>query len=181
MRFDDIRVYRISVDLDFFTKEEIDENIVAADLSRLPEFKESQRAWRTVLGTVGETKFSIFFYKHNLIDDTLLFEGIKLAGKKDIAAMQMQAIADRGTKRDFIDTYLLAKEFTLDRMLDFYNQKYGVLEEKLYTILKGLDYFVDADTEPMPEMLISTDWEEVKEYFREETRRLAQEKLQSGR
>ncbi len=171
--------HRISVDLDFFTQEEIDENIVAADISQLSDFAESQRAWRTLLGTVGKTKFSIFYYKYNLIDASLPFEGIMLASKKDIAAMKIHAISDRGTKRDFIDAYLLAKEFTLDRMLDFYNQKYGVLEENLYSILKGLDYFADADIDIMPEMLISIDWKEVKAYFRKETRRLAEKKLQA--
>ncbi len=169
--------HRMSVDLDFFTPEEIDENVVASGLSQLPEFTESQREWRTVLGTVGETKFSIFYYKYKLIDATVPFEGITLAGKKDIAAMKIHAICDRGTKRDFVDTYLLAKEFTLEKMLDFYNQKYGVLEEKLYIILKGLDYFVEADIDTMPNMLIPIEWEEVKEYFRKETKKLTAKKL----
>lgn len=171
--------HRTSVDLDFFTQEEIDENIVASDLARLSEFKESQKAWRTVLGTVGKTKFSIFYYKYDLIDTSLQFEGITLAGKKDIAAMKIHAISDRGTKRDFIDTYLLAKEYTLERMLDFYNQKYGVLDEKLYIILKGLDYFVEADADVMPDMLIPIGWNEVKHFFQKETRRLTEKKLQA--
>lgn len=171
--------HRISVNLDFFTREEIDEDVVSSDLTSLSEFRESQRAWRTVLGTVGKTKFSIFYYKFNLIDALLSFEGIRLAGKKDIAAMKIQAISDRGTKRDFIDTYLLAKEFTLETMLDFYNQKFGVLDEKLYSILKGLDYFVDADMEEMPKMLISIDWDEVKAFFHRQSQLLAQKTLQT--
>lgn len=169
--------HRISVDLDFFTQEEIDENVVASSLSQLSEFTESQREWRTVLGTVGKTKFSIFYYKHKLIDSLLPFEGIMLASKKDIAAMKIHAISDRGTKRDFIDVYLLAKEFSIEQMLDFYDQKYGVLDDKLYMILKSLDYFVDADRQVMPEMLIPIDWKEIKEYFRRETYRLAQKRL----
>lgn len=169
--------HRISVDLDFFTQEEIDENVVASSLSQLSEFTESQREWRTVLGTIGKTKFSIFYYKHKLIDSLLPFEGIMLASKKDIAAMKIHAISDRGTKRDFIDVYLLAKEFTIEEMLDFYDQKYGVLDDKLYMILKSLDYFVDADRQVMPEMLIPIDWKEIKEYFRRETYRLAQKRL----
>lgn len=39
--------HRISVDLDFFTQEELDENILAMDLNRLSEFKEEGKAWRT--------------------------------------------------------------------------------------------------------------------------------------
>lgn len=98
--------HRISVDLDFFTPEKFDENLVATELSQLKTFKEDSRAWATVLGMVGETKFSIFYYKHKLIDDPILFNGIQLAGKKDIAAMKVQAVADRGLKRDFIDLFI---------------------------------------------------------------------------
>lgn len=41
--------HRISVDLDFFTQEKMDENISAADLNRLPDFKGEGKAWRTVI------------------------------------------------------------------------------------------------------------------------------------
>ena len=34
-----------------------------------------------------------------------------------------------------------------------------------YHILKSLTYFDDAEEEPMPNMLVQIDWEEVKEYF----------------
>lgn len=170
--------HRMSIDLDFFTPEKFDENLVATELSQLLSFKENQRAWATVLGLVGETKFSIFHYPYKLIDTPLPFEGIRLAGKKDIAAMKIHAISDRGTRRDFIDVFMLTKEFTLDKMLDFYDEKYGSLDEKLFQLIKGLCYFRDADNDDtMPKMLTSVDWEEVKKFFRQQTRRLAREKL----
>lgn len=168
--------HRISVDLDFFTQEKFDENLVATGLSQLPEFKEDKRAWATVLGWVGQTRFSIFYYKHKLIDKLIPFEGIQIIGKKDIAAMKLHAISDRGLKRDFVDVFFLAKEFSLDEMLDFYNEKYGLLEERLYPLIKGLGYFADA-TDDMPRMVISVDWEEVKSFFIKETRRLASDRL----
>ncbi len=60
--------HRISVDLDFFTPEEFDENIMSMELSQLPQFTEEQKAWRTVIGTLDSTKFSIFYYKSKLLD-----------------------------------------------------------------------------------------------------------------
>lgn len=168
--------HRISIDLDFFTQEKFDENLVATELSQLAEFKEQKRAWATVLGKVGKTKFSIFYYKPKLIGETIPYEGIQLAGKKDIAAMKLLAISDRGLKRDFIDLFMLAKEFSLDEMLGFFDQKYGSLDEKKYIIIKGLSYFNDA-TDNVPNMLIPIEWEKVKEFFQKETKRLASEKL----
>lgn len=168
--------HRISVDLDFFTHNKFDENLVATELSQFKEFKEKSRAWSTVLGWIGETKFSIFYYKDKLIDELIAFEGIKLAGKKDIAAMKLEAIANRGLKRDFIDVFILSKEFSVDEMLQFYDEKFKLLDQKKYMIIKGLGYFEDA-IDDMPNMLIPVDWEEVKDFFRKETKRLAHEKL----
>ncbi|MBI2443213.1 MAG: nucleotidyl transferase AbiEii/AbiGii toxin family protein [Candidatus Levybacteria bacterium] len=168
--------HRISVDLDFFTQEKFDENLVATELSHLSQFKEQSRSWATVLGWVGETKFSIFFYKPRLIEETIPFEGIQLAAKKDIVAMKLLAVSDRGLKRDFIDIFMLSKEFSLDEMLSFYDKKFGSVQDKLYAIIKGLSYFADA-TDDTPKMLIPVNWEEVKAFFRKEAKRLAKEKL----
>jgi predicted nucleotidyltransferase component of viral defense system len=169
--------HRISVDLDFFTPLVFDERTLSGELSRLSEYKEAGMAWRTVWGKIANTKFSLFYYQYPLIKKTILFEGIQILSKEDIAAMKIHAMEDRGTKRDFIDLYFLTKEFTLEQMLTFYDQKYGTLEDHLYTILRSMNYFVDADIDSMPEMLIKTDWGKVKEYFEKETRRLSEKKL----
>ena len=126
--------HRISVDLDFFTQEEFDQNNLSLELSNMPEFSEEGKSWRTVWGKVGETKFSIFYYKYPLLQQTLSFEGIQISSKADIAAMKIHALEDRGTKRDFIDAFFLAKEFSLEQMLEFYDQKYACLKDHLYSI-----------------------------------------------
>lgn len=172
--------HRISVDLDFFTKHEFNEKEVSAKLAFLPEFVQDGTAQGTVWGRIGKIKFSIFYYKYPLLSQTLSFEGIQLANLVDIAAMKIHAIEDRGTRRDFIDVYFLAKKYTLEEMLDFYQKKYAVLEDHLYSILRSLDYFEDAEQESqMPRMLTEVNWKEVKEYFRKETHRLTDKKLQT--
>lgn len=168
--------HRISVDLDFFTEEKFDEDIVATGLSRFDEFKEDRRDWATVLGWIGKTRFSIFYYKPKLIDKLIPYEGIQLASKKDIAAMKLHALSDRGFRRDFIDLFFLVKDFSLDEMLEFYSEKYGLADDKLYSVIKGLGYFNDAIDE-IPNMLIPVDWDEVKEFFKKETKRLAKTQL----
>jgi predicted nucleotidyltransferase component of viral defense system len=101
-----------------------------------------------------------------------------LASLADIAAMKIHAIEDRGTRRDFVDVYFLSQKYSLEEMLGFYQKKYALLEDHLYAILRSLDYFEDAEREQqMPEMLTAVNWEEVKEYFRKETRRLTEQQL----
>ena len=65
------------------------------------------------------------------------------------------------------------------RTCSVFIKNYAVLEDHLYSILRALDYFEDAEQESqMPKMKTPVNWEEVKEYFRKETHRLAEKKLQ---
>ena len=130
-------------------------------------------------------------FKQTLLPDTFraiqlasqipIIQRAYLAGKRDIAAMKIHALADRGTKRDFVDVYFLAKEYPLDEMLEFYESKYGNLKEQFYYIVRALDYFADAEHEKRPlSMLTSVDWEQVKTFFQAEAKRLTREKLGIG-
>lgn len=49
--------HRVSEDLDFFTTQTLDENVLANDLKAIPGFKEEGKAWRTVWGKVNDTNF----------------------------------------------------------------------------------------------------------------------------
>ncbi len=169
--------HRISVDLDFFTQEVFDEKTLSGELNQLPEYREDGIGWRTVWGIINKTKFSLFYYEYPLIKEIVDFEGIQILQKEDIAAMKIYAIESRGTKRDFFDLYFLAKEFSLEEMLKFYGQKYGVLKEHLYIIMRSLNYFANAEQDDNPKMLIPVSWEEVKKFFQEETIKLAKSKL----
>jgi predicted nucleotidyltransferase component of viral defense system len=170
--------HRISVDLDFFTDKKFDEGQLTEELSELPEFKLDSRSTNTILGNIGETSFSIFYYKYPLLAETLDFEGLQLASKNDIAAMKINALEDRGTKRDFVDVFFLAKDFSLDEMIKFYDEKYDALSDHLYPIIRSLGYFADAEADEKPlQMLVETDWEAVKKFFEKEAMRLAKERL----
>ncbi len=91
---------------------------------------------------------------------------LRLSGLKDIAAMKLSAITDRGTKKDFIDLYFLLQHFSLAEMINFYLQKYA--DGSLFLVVKSLVYFEDAEQDMMPFMLIPVKWEIVKKEIEEE-------------
>ena len=169
--------HRISVDLDFFTQEEFDEEVLSKTLMKIPEFVFERGEWRTVLGKISETKFSLFYYEYPLVGKCEKFEGINIAALADIAAMKIHAIEDRGSKRDFVDVFFLAKRFSLEQMLDLYDLKYKCLENHLYSIVKALGYFEAAEDQEMPKMLVPANWDEIKSFCAAESLRLAREKL----
>lgn len=169
--------HRYSFDLDFFTNHVFDENIAENDLKRMAKFKKDGKAWRTVWGKISDTKFSLFYYQYHLVKKTTIFEGIQIIGREDIAAMKIHALEDRGTKRDFVDLFFLAKEFSFEQMLKFYDKKYGALRDHLYIIVRSLDYFKDAEVDNMPKMIKKVSWEEIKKFFRNQAMKLARSKL----
>ena len=109
---------------------------------------------------VDGIKIDIVNYNHPWIDKPVVEDGIRLAGIRDIAAMKLSAITNRGTKKDFIDYYFLLQIYSLDELISFYRQKYS--DAQLFTSIKSLTYFGDAETDPMPRMLVPIRWDDVK-------------------
>jgi hypothetical protein len=88
--------------------------------------------------------------------------GVSLASLDDLAAMKMLAVAQRGSRKDFTDIFALGINcFSLSEMLDRYRKKYAV--DDVGRVLYALTFFDDAESEPLPEMLDDTKWEQVKQ------------------
>ena len=79
--------------------------------------------------------------------------------------MKLEAIAGRGSKKDFVDMYFLLKQFSLEEIFSFHALKYGVGLNNQYHHLKSLVYFNDADEEAMPIMTSPLNWDKVKNHI----------------
>lgn len=157
--------HRRSQDLDFFTPSKFHESQWEQKLTRDWKFTLVQKDWQTLIGFISSVKFSLFHYQYPLLAQKEHYAGIAVASLSDLAAMKLDTMIARGTKRDFIDIFFLAKKFDMDMLFGFYQQKYGQLEEKELMIKKALLYFADADSDEMPDMLLPVSWNEVKQFF----------------
>ena len=167
--------HRKSIDLDWFTSERIDDplRLVARVLDSDIAIEEARTDKGTVHGKVDGVRLSLFEYRYPLLGPITRLEGsgVPIAALEDLAAMKLSAIAQRGTRRDFMDVHALALEFRpLTRMLDLYRRKFDI--EDITHVVYGLSYFDDADAERPPTMLRDTDWEAVKADFRRWIREL---------
>lgn len=173
--------HRFSYDFDFFTPKEFDENMMLERIKGLmPDFQLERKEWRTILGYIKESRFSLFFYSYPLLFKTNNFLGANIADIKDIAAMKIAAISDRGVKKDFIDLYfILEKEkiLSLENALELYDKKFETLKQNKLHILKSLQYFVDAEESEMPKMIKPVSWLDVKSFFQKEVKVLSKELL----
>jgi hypothetical protein len=125
-----------------------------------------------VHATIQATKVSFLGYAYPLLFPTNPFLEVAVADPRDIACMKVSAIAGRGTKRDFVDLYLCAKQYGLKEILQLFYQKYAQTHYSGIHILKSLTFFGDAEKDPMPHMLVTLDWDTVKQFFLRETPRL---------
>lgn len=152
--------HRKSIDLDLFGPIDASLEEISGELSSFANVKplSSSKAMRFLI--VDDVKVDIVNYPYKWIDEPAGEGGIILAGIKDIAAMKLSAITNRGTKKDFIDLFFLLKLFSFDELLAFYLQKYS--DAQLFTVLKSLTYFEDAEDDPMPMMTKPIMWQEIK-------------------
>lgn len=145
--------HRISYDLDFFTSHRFEENSLLEEIKRAGNFKLEKIASGTIIGKFKKVRFSFFYYKYPVLFPYQKFGKINVLELRDLSSMKVAAIASRGTKRDFIDLYFLAKEISLCKMFDFYERKYKNLATTMPHILKSFVYFEDAESQDMPYML----------------------------
>ena len=162
--------HRISLDFDFFTVDDFVPQQFSLRLAVVGDYKSEQTSKGTVLGIFQGTKFSLFEYKYPLLYPCRDMLGVRVADLRDLAAMKIATIANRGYRRDFIDLYFLCREFSLKDALKFYNRKYGKLASNIIHIQKSLIYFVDAEADVMPQMLKKASWIDVKSFFEKEVK-----------
>ena len=159
--------HRRSVDLDFFgqTTEDVDE--LTHNLSdRIGDVVRNNCTKRIKTYMLNGIKVDFVNYDYPWIGEPIIEDGIRLASNMDIAAMKVNAIIGRGTKKDFIDVFFLLRHFSFEELLKMYLTKYADGSE--YRALLSMSYFADADPQPMPYLFESVDWEIVKYRIRKE-------------
>lgn len=165
--------YRRSHDLDFFSHEGVDPEALIRKMRTLAGFALASQAPDTLHATVGKTKVSFLAYPYRALFPFASFLGMQVADPRDIACMKLSAIANGGTKRDFVDLYFVAKQYGVPPVLEWFKQKYADVNQSLVHVLKSLTYFEVADKQPMPDMLTCLAWEELKRFFSSEAARLS--------
>jgi len=153
--------HRLSVDLDLFgnavpNAAELLESLKNNGIKPVLNYSSAQIAQFII----DDVNVDIVRYPYQWLECRASEAGLRLAGLKDIAAMKLEAVTNRGTKRDFVDIYFLLKTFSLKQMLDLYSKKYP--DGSSFNVLRSLTYFADAEAMPMPKMLLAVEWDEIK-------------------
>jgi hypothetical protein len=165
--------HRRSVDLDFFSQGVFQNEHLRALLRRIGDIRIQQDEPGTFRGQLAGVQLSFIRYDYALLDAPIKPDfGPHVAGVRDIASMKLSAIMSRGTRRDFVDLYAVCRHgYSLEEVNRWFEQKYAGISYDPYHLAKSLVYFVDAEKEPMPEMLQAVQWDEVRQLFIHESHR----------
>ena len=159
--------HRFSVDLDFFSPDEIAVGPDQRDALRLllndPSLALTYDKDGTFVATWQDVGISFFRLPlYPLVQQPVLLEGIPLATIPEIGAMKLAAIIDRGTRKDMVDLYCLLQVVSLDTIFEVAAVKYSRVRSFPISAMRALAYFADAEALPMPRMLDKTPWAKMK-------------------
>ena len=145
--------HRISIDIDFFTRDDFDTRELLEYLEQTYAFQLQYIHKNTLKGIIRGVFVDLLRHNYQLIDKPLTVENITMASIKDIAAMKLNAVAGNGTRvKDFIDIYFLLKKHSFSELIDFYCTKYESRND--FHIIKSLTYFNDIIVEDWPNMYL---------------------------
>jgi len=154
--------HRESEDLDFFIKTRFEPQILQQKLLQYGNLENVQMEEGTLNVFMNRVKLQFLQYPYRLLEDVTPWNGIFLSSIVDIACTKLITISMRGSKKDFIDMYVLLQQITLKTIFAKLDEKYEGVNYNYPHILKSLVYFEDAEIQPMPKMHIALTWEDVK-------------------
>ncbi|RME89001.1 MAG: hypothetical protein D6770_05620 [Anaerolineae bacterium] len=170
--------HRFSFDLDFFSEKHFNVDEVLTTLKSLGEVKTFQATADTFNGELNGVRISFFLYPYPVLDAFSLFSGVQIATLRDLAAMKVDAITRRGTKRDFIDLYFICRRsFSLQEAMEYYFMKFRAFNISEIHVYKSLVYFADAEDDTHPQMIQPVRWDDVKAFFQQEVPRLYRQRF----
>ena len=161
--------HRLSVDLDYFTKDEFlpEALFEALNLDHATTLSVSKNTLSLVSQGV---KIDLLRHAYSEVAPIEEIDGHRLVSVPDLAAMKLNAIAYRGSKKDFYDMAELLHHYALDEMLGFFSAKYPSTDP--FAVIRSLAWFDDAAQEPDPVPLVGQNWKTVKQRMTDAVQRL---------
>jgi predicted nucleotidyltransferase component of viral defense system len=168
--------HRRSVDFDFFsTLDELNEksrNEIIAGISSFPT-QVIESVGGNLLIVVDDILMGFFTYSYPLIDEPIFFENVHLASITDIGLMKCDALISRGSRKDFYDLFFISRTIQFDDLLKLGEKKYPLFRDFPLMVLESMTIFDNADRDVQPELFDHTPWDQVKQFFIDQARKLS--------
>jgi Nucleotidyl transferase AbiEii toxin, Type IV TA system len=163
--------HRRSADLDFFYHHaSVDLDELAARLGRLGAFATTHRAPGTLRGLFERTKVEFLHADEvcpqHLLEEPSVVAGLPIAGRRDLMAMKLKVIGDRGEQRDYFDVMSLDQEriVSLEDGVALFLARYDLdpADDALRHLVRALGYLDDVEEDqalPMSKRELAEWWQ----------------------
>lgn len=154
--------HRLSIDLDFFTTDLFDKELVKAELADMGIWTTDSENKIGLRGQLDGVKIDFVTYRYPLLEPIVIIDDVRMLSQADISAMKLSAVTNRGAKKDFYDIFFLLHRHSFTQLCDWYKRKFRT--NNLFMLLKSITYFDDAELTETPVLLAKNiSWESVKE------------------
>lgn len=154
--------HRKSIDLDFFTDQPLEKDILLPALEdvfgRIVITNDKKHIYQCIIQNVKVDFVSVSDPFSNPVQ---IIDQIPFADTKDLIALKLNAIKGRGIKKDFWDLAKLLEFYTFDELFEFYHNRYNY--DDTFAVIRSVIYFKDAEDDVDPESLDGMTWPKVKE------------------
>ncbi len=171
--------HRYSEDLDFFTTEKFDQQIVFELVERwgkqhnfaiqTARFVEVVYIFNLIFKNGEALKVDFVTYAHKQIEKPQIIEGIAIDSLVDIAVNKLLTISQRTEVKDFVDLYYLLDKFSIWDLRHGVKMKFNVDIEPL---LLGADLLKAENFDSLPRMIKPLKLSELKTFFREKAKEI---------
>jgi hypothetical protein len=125
----------------------------------------------------GPVALRLFWYPYPLVAPLETVAGLPVASVLDLGLMKLGALISRGTRRDFVELYLLCRALPLAELLTHAGDKFGHVGDFALQAWKALADGSDAEDDAMPALTVAVDWAEVRAWADDEAARGGREAL----
>lgn len=175
--------HRESVDLDFFTKESFDPQMILEivtnwskvhELEIKPEFVDPTYIYTLKFRGGDILKIDFTKYPYPNLEKPNNFNGVKVDSLFDIAVNKLLTINQRTEVKDFVDIFFLSEKFNFWQLKDGVATKFNI---EIDPYLMSIDYMKVDFFENLPTMLKNLDLETLKNFFRNQAKKLGGEEI----
>ncbi len=154
--------HRVSVDLDFFTKEKfIPEQVVSVVSKNFRHFELVFQKNQTLIFDIEHVRVDYVWYPFEWLFPFDLHNAIRMANVEDLIPMKIQGLENRKSKKDFWDIACLLDHYSLEQMMEIMKKKFPFVD--IGHLIHSFTYFEDAELQPDPVSLNGVTWKNVKE------------------
>ena len=152
--------HRKSVDLDFFSDQPLDKEILISVLEDNFGSIATTNDRSKYQCIVQNVKVDFVAVRDPFLHPPTIIDQIPFAHINDLIALKLNAIKGRGVKKDFWDLARLLQDYSFHDLFQFYHDRYNY--DDTFAVIRSAVYFADAEDTIAPESLDGMNWDNVK-------------------